>query len=536
MHSKQSVDRTLDDKSFDEEFDVVVVGFGYAGGTAAMEAAKAGAKVLLIEKSSVPGGVSICSYGAVRSAKDRDEAFAYLKATNGGRTPDDVIRVLADGMADMEEYIRGLAATNGSHVCVNVDKSKGANYPLPGTDTFYHTWIDQVPGFDRDTTFPWANGAIDGQHLFKTLSDNIAKYDIDIRLSTAAKRLIADGTTREVKGVVVESNHSIRRIKARKGVILATGGFEGSSAIKDQFWEGTPILPIGGQTNTGDGIRMAQDVGAALWHMWHFHGSYGFKHPDPSYPYAIRMKRFPDWKPGREDEATVQMPWILLDKSGRRYMNEYQPYTQDTTQRQMHYFDPVTQSYPRNPSVFVCDEKGRKMYALGRPTSNDEGIRHDWSQDNMKEIEAGIIKRADTLGELAEILGVDAKELEESVAKWNAACANGKDGDFGRPSGSMMPIDTAPYYGAPVWCIVTNTQGGPVHDAKARVIDSFGNPIPRLYAVGENGSPFGHLYISGGNIADCFVSGRVSGREAAALPAWDQVPASEREAEPAEAV
>ena len=99
--------------NFDETYDVVVVGFGLAGGIAAINAADAGAKVLLIEKSDVPGGLSICSYGAVRSARDPEGAFAYLKATNGGRTPDEVLRVLADGMCGLEAYVRELARING---------------------------------------------------------------------------------------------------------------------------------------------------------------------------------------------------------------------------------------------------------------------------------------------------------------------------------------------------------------------------------------------------------------------------------------
>jgi succinate dehydrogenase/fumarate reductase flavoprotein subunit len=85
--------------NFDETYDVVVVGFGHGGGISAITAAETGAKTLIIEKAQVPGGLSICSYGAVRSACDPDAAFAYLKATNDGRTPDDVVRALADGMS-----------------------------------------------------------------------------------------------------------------------------------------------------------------------------------------------------------------------------------------------------------------------------------------------------------------------------------------------------------------------------------------------------------------------------------------------------
>ena len=68
--------------------------------------------------------------------------------------------------------------------------------------------------------------------------------------------------------------------------------------------------------NTGDGILMAQEVGAALWHMWHYHGVYGFKHPDPGYPFGIRPKRLPDWIPGEAARPDVKVPWIIIDRAG----------------------------------------------------------------------------------------------------------------------------------------------------------------------------------------------------------------------------
>jgi len=108
------------------------------------------------------------------------------------------------------------------------------------------------------------------------------------------------------------------------------------------------------------------------------------------------------------------------------------------------------------------------------------------------------------------------------VGRWNDQCARGADDDFGRPPGTMTPIRTPPFYGAPVWATLSNTQGGPVHDAQSRIIDVYGKPIPRLYAAGELGSAFGHLYMSGGNIAECFVTGRISGAGAAALSLWDK--------------
>ena len=512
MKSENKPNRTTE--RFDAEYDVVVVGYGYAGGVSAMVAADNGAKVLLIEKASVPGGISICSYGALRCANDRQLAFDYLKQTNAGRTPDDVIRALADGMCEMEAFVRGLSATSGATVTTTEQYGKGANYPLPGAHVFYHTNIE-LPNFDARATYPWANGAPGGPVTFKVLEDNLASRDVDTWLDTEALRLISRdlGATQEVTGITVRNKtRGLLRIGARHGVILCTGGFEGNKEFREQFWEGLPISPCCGINNTGDGMRMAQDVGAKLWHMWHFHGCYGFTYPDPKYPYMIRVKRLPDWRPGREDEAKVKMAWVLLDRNGKRYMNEYQPYTQDTTHRPMHYFDPATQTYPRNPSFLICDENGRKMYALGRPTSNDEGMRVDWSEDNMKEVELGILKRADSIAELAGLLGVDAGEAERSIAHWNALCDKAADEDYGRPAGTMARIDTAPYYGAPVGPIVTNTQGGPVHNARQEIVDYFGDPIPGLYAAGEMGSSFGHLYMSGSNITECFVNGRIAGR------------------------
>lgn len=514
--------------TYSEEFDVIVIGFGLGGAIAALNAAQAGANTLLLEKSTVPGGLSICSYGAVRSAHDPDQAFAYLKASNAGRTPDDVLRALAGGMCDLERYVRELAAINGARVITSVEENEErakagdpyrrqirGNYPLPGTDTFYHTSVVDVPGFQAREVYPWANGAPNGPRLFKVVHDNVVAAGVEIRLGCAAQRLIADPLTREVRGVTVLAGGVEHRIGARRGVVIATGGFEGNADMKSQFLETYPVFNAAARNNTGDGIRMAQDLGAALWHLWHIHGAYGFRHTDPAYPYGIRVKRFPDWFPGDHDQVRLKMAWVLLDAGGNRFMSEYQPYTQDTGVRPLSHFDPVTQKAPRNPAFLICDDVGRRMYPLGKATSNDEGLRYDWSDDNLKEVDNGILKRADTLEDLAKQLGLEPAAVKVSVARWNALCAAGRDTDFDRPAGSMQPIVQPPFYGASVWAVISNTQGGPVHDAQSRVIDVHGRPIPRLYAAGECGSAFGHLYLSGGNIAECFVTGRAAGHGAA---------------------
>ena len=85
----------------------------------------------------------------------------------------------------------------------------------------------------------------------------------------------------------------------------------------------------------------------------------------------------------------------------------------------------------------------------------------------------------------------------------------------------MMPLRHPPYYTGEIWPVVSNTQGGPVHDARQQILDVNDVPIPRLYAAGELGSSFGYLYLAGGNIAECFVTGRIAGGGAAARDTWD---------------
>jgi succinate dehydrogenase/fumarate reductase flavoprotein subunit len=128
-----------------------------------------------------------------------------------------------------------------------------------------------------------------------------------------------------------------------------------------------------------------------------------------------------------------------------------------------------------------------------------------------------MLKVAADLDALAAGTGIPRAALEAALAAWNAACAAGEDAAFDRPPTSMVRIVAPPFVYAPVWPIVSNTQGGPVHDARQRILTVDGAPIPGLYAAGELGSLFGHLYMSGGNIAECLVGGTIAGREAAAI-------------------
>ena len=513
--------------SFDETFDIVVVGYGFAGGAAAIAASDAGCSVLLTEKMLDPGGISITAGGGIRLAADADDAFNYLNESCDGRTDQDVLRVFCDELVKLEDYIRELASVNDAE-CEK--RHHPGNYPFDGFDTFHAIEIAAVPGFDPLTAYPHVRGRNRGPLLFKVVEDNVAKRNIEVRCGAPVVRLI-EGGEGEVRGVTLEIDGKHRTVKARKGVILACGGFEANEEMQQQFWQMQPVLPAASRGNTGDGIAMAQEMGADLWHMWHYHGSYGLKHPDPEYFNAIRMKRLPDWRPEGEKDGqpipaghakTVPMSWICLDQDGKRFMNENPPYAQDTGHRHLEFYDFTRMKFPRIPAFVVIDEDGRQMYPLAQTVFNDrEATYYAWSDDNLKEIQSGILKQANSVAELAEIIGVEESAMQATLDRWNNAVETGEDEDFRRPKETMVKVEKPPFLVGEIWPVVSNTQGGPRHDTQQRIVNPFGEPIPRLYEAGELGSIWGYLYLGGGNLSECFITGRIAGQAAAKLNNWD---------------
>jgi succinate dehydrogenase/fumarate reductase flavoprotein subunit len=526
---------------FAETFDVIVVGFGFAGAVAAIEAHDRGARVLLIEKMPDPGGISICAGGGLRYGTDAAAAYEYVKATNeatnGGRTPDDVIRAFAQGIGELKEYLESLAHPVGAKV---EEIHRKANYPFPGFESLSFVQIESVPGFDGAREYPHVHGTANfhgtnnsrGILLFKVLHENIRRRGIEVRLATPALRLIT-GPTGAIRGLwvggdggaegtagasaILGRSGTPRAIAARRGVILACGGMESALDLQAQYWQGGPVLSAAFRGNTGDHIRMGQDVGAALWHLWHFHGTYGFRHHDPAFPFGIRAKRLPDWTPGAS-EPTVPMSWILLDRRGQRFMNEYPPYFQDTGARALELVDTVRQAPAYKPAFLVVDDDGRQRYALGHVVFNDRDTPHYvWSGDNLREVGNGMLRQAHSIEELARIIGAEPARLAATLDRWNAACEQGRDDEHGRPAGSMLPIRKPPFLVGEVWPVVSNTQGGIAHDARQRVLNGYGEAIPGLYVAGEAGSLWGDLYLVGGNLAECFVSGRIAAADIAGV-------------------
>ena len=144
------------------------------------------------------------------------------------------------------------------------------------------------------------------------------------------------------------------------------------------------------------------------------------------------------------------------------------------------------------------------------------GDCYQWSADNSREVEKGWIKRADSIEELAELIGMPASMLFSTVQRYNAACEVGRDAEWDRNPSTLSPILSPPYYAIALFPASLNTQGGPVRNEHAEVINVEGHPIPGLYSAGELGSIYAYLYQAGGNLGECFAFGRIAGRSAAA--------------------
>src|SRR5262249_37877297 len=146
------------------------------------------------------------------------------------------------------------------------------------------------------------------------------------------------------------------------------------------------------------------------------------------------------WTPGVKSDHNNPMSWIIVDQRGKRFMNEYDPYMQDTNHRPMALYDPITQSYPRIPAVLLVDAKGRQLYTPCEPIYSDPATAASFGKYSLKEFDEQVLVTRPTLGEIANEFGLDGDTLNASIVAWNAACASGVDREFGRPSGSMMPI------------------------------------------------------------------------------------------------
>ncbi|WP_433665795.1 FAD-dependent oxidoreductase [Nocardia sp. CA-136227] len=472
--------------SWDVETDVVVVGFGGAGCAAAISAHDAGARVLVLDKESGAraGGSTRVSGAVWFDNQDPERAAVYLRSLSAGRPiPEPVIEVWAHETARNSAWMEGLGIPIGLAV------APPAEFPdLEGSDVM-RGWIG-------------VEGRMGDGLLWAALSDAVRARGIEVRLGTPARELVTDDRT--VLGVLAETaDGTTLRIRAARGVVLATGGFEANpDLVRDHLRLTDPVV-WGTPAATGDGLRMAVKAGADLWHM--------------SNMMTLPGLRAPGYEAGFYTAFPATNAFVYLGFDGRRLCNERVALGHGHARINGSY-----QLFPTIPMHIVFDESarragpivpGRERLAVGW-ASLIEG--YEWSSDNSAEIGKGWIHRADTVQELAELIHVDPKVLRATLDRYNAACAAGSDDQFGRPAKTLAPISEPPYYAFTSAPILAWSNGGPRRNEHAEVLDPFGATIPGLYAAGNVSSTYSWCKDGGFHIADALAFGRVAGSRAAA--------------------
>ena len=486
--------------------DVVVVGYGAAGAVAAVTAHDKGASVLLLEKQPQESHVSNSHLagGSFVSPSDVTGFQQYLTRlcrTSEGMmwTDPEIIKVWSEYTCQNHQWVQQMGGKITSTV-----NTYGAHREIPGNDLVQKYFFEEH-----------------GEGLMNFLKNLVQKRNIEVMHGVRAKRLI-NTHRNEVIGVAVQDDAGVEKnIKAHKAVILANGGFEFNETMKLQFLRCSPFYFIGSPANTGDGVRMAMDVGADLWHMNCCSSGFTMKFPDIPCGYSVLLRGASH--PTTEayslidpySEVSPVGGYMIVDKSGNRYTNEN--FKIHHVGYELAGYDSQKLNFPRIPSYWIMD---RKRIADG-PLCNTTGGRfgggklYQWSNDNSQEIEKGWIIEADSVKELGQKLGIDSNNLVRTMDNYNRYCREGNDPDFQRRPQSLIPLNNPPYYAVKLWPGGPNTQGGPRRNYKSQILNVEGEPIDGLYGAGELGSVFGMLYTGGGNIAECISFGRIAGERAA---------------------
>ena len=490
---------------WDGEYDVVVVGMGFAGCVSAITAADEGAKVLLVDKApeGLTGGNSRVSGQYIQATDDADAMYTYLSALVGDfpNWDPDVLRAHVDGTAEQYDW---LVSTMGADPSVLVqDESWDTTYSkgyltdkFGGKEGYVQQWAEfpEYEGAEHCLSFLVTGQGFDSA-FYQLCMDNVAKRDIEVRYECAGKHLIFD-EEHNVTGVVLESPNGTQNVRAAGGVVLACGGFEANQEMMASFMQQPENYTYGCVYNTGDGIVMGQEAGASFWHM--------------SNGAAFMWGYLPEGATACAWPPMSTTKGIFVGPSGNRYVNE--------------------QGESRHGRIniggsFLIRQTPRPTYAVMDSSLAAQFKFHpSFSDGNADEIANGTLASGETLADLAAAIGVDPNNLEKTVARYNEDYTAGRDADFGRPFEKMFgPLEQGPYYALKLVPVLLNTQGGPRRNAKAQVVDPSLEPIAGLYSAGELGALWPDNYNGGGNIGECCTFGRLAGRNAAKRAKGEEV-------------
>lgn len=533
-----------------DRFDVVVLGTGAAGLTAAVTAAKGGARVGLFEKADEVGGTTAWSGGhvwipcnphqkAIGVQDSEDEAFTYIMSLSRGMLEERLIRAYLEAGPEMVDFLDREAGTEFHAVPDFPDyhpehpggKPGGgrtiecplfpfdelgawqpkvthtpyyANEHLTMSETPLGSVVPEIPSKEEFARRAVRDERGRGPALVGRLLKALLDAGVEPRIEHRARELIIEGG--KVVGVRFDTPEGSREVRAERGVVLATGGFEWNEEYKRAFLRGPLTHPVSMRTNTGDGLYMSMKAGAMLGNMreaWWI--------PAADLPEGIN-----DMNRAMINADRVRPRSIMVNRKGRRFTNEAANY--NAFGGAFHAEDVSSFQYANLPSWLVFDQGYLRAYGtIGPHPAGEEPPA--W------------LKSYATLEELAEDLGLPPKELTATVKRWNENVANGADPDhhrgesahdrwWGDPAykqdvrGTLGPIDEPPYYAIKVVSGGLGTKGGPRVDPEGRVLDIDENAIEGLYAAGNvMASPFGMTYGgAGGTLGPAMVFGYLAAR------------------------
>ena len=438
--------------------DVVIVGAGGAGLTAAVRATQAGAKVLVLEKMPFVGGNSLKASGGMNCADTKFQAALDITDSGVPQFIEDTMNG-GHGINDL-----ALVTTMAENSAEAVDWLESIGAPLPkvaATGGTVHKYLHSPE-----------DGSPVGEYLVAKLDEEAKKNGIEVLLNTTATEiLMADGAAVGVKANDAEHEYTINA----KAVVLATGGFGANFELMCSF---NPSLANAVTTNhpgaTGDGILMAEAVGAATVDMDQIQ-----LHPTVYQATSMLVS-----------EKMRSLGAILVNQDGVRFTN-------DLATR-----DAVSNAELQQPGGYAWIIFDQNLV--------------DNNKSAAQYIEQGMAVTGDTYEALAEAMNVDADAFVKTMETWNEAVATGEDKEFGRNNGMDADLSTAPFYAIQIAPGIHHTMGGVKIDTATRVIDTEGKPIPGLFAAGETtGGVHGGNRIGGNAVCDFVVFGRIAGANAA---------------------
>ena len=481
LTAKRTVEKENDETI---DTDVVVVGMGLAGATAAVSAVDEGVKVVAIEKAGAAGGSSKYSGGfitAVGTKQAQEEGVTI--------TADDYFasyNAQEDLSEKKDETDRDAMKAMIERSASDIEFLDNHNDPITGPDGFGSDF--KVWHYPADRTSAFDGEAAGADHIVQLMEWLNKQDNFSIYYNAPATKILTDANGK-VSGVECTRNDGSTLTVNAKSVVLATGGYAASKEMMERFCPDFPqewVLPYttSSMYNTGDGITMAEALNADVYEDgWWMDLAIGVDVGGYS-------TYFPDTLNGLINYAN----YFVTDGTGKRILN-------------------VNSLYGPRSIVFAkAMEETGKIYSIFTKEGFENGIQ--FIEDNNR-VDNKNVYKADTLEELAEITGMDANTFVEQVNRYNEMCEKGVDEDLGQTT--LIPIREGPYYAVDIKTITMGTIGGLKTDDDKHVLNKEGNAIDGLYAAGEliNGKYFNQVYTSGCAQLLSLDSGIIAGRNAA---------------------